>query len=238
MAQVTLTINGRSYSIGCEDGQEQQVEALGQDLDRRARALAEATGAVAEGLILVLTSLTLSDELADARRSRDKAQETLNALSDEAESMVAEKIAAAEADAEAAISDVREEAEATIAAVRDEAETSIAELQAELDALRGQSQQQVMDARARADRQIAEAQAEAARSGEGHKQEFERLEAEGLALKAQLGEAKQALEAARSHLELRRNEHQALRQAEDDIASALERMAARIETVARSLSAS
>lgn len=67
MASVTLTIVGRPYTVGCEDGQEDHLRHLAHELDRRARAMADATGAVGEGLILVLAGLMLADEVADAK---------------------------------------------------------------------------------------------------------------------------------------------------------------------------
>jgi len=67
MSHVTLTIAGRTYKVGCDEGQEDRVRDLGHEVDRRARALADATKATGEGLVLVLTSLMLADEAADAK---------------------------------------------------------------------------------------------------------------------------------------------------------------------------
>lgn len=80
MAQVTLSINGRPYTVACDDGQEPQLMALATDLDNRARMLGEATGVVNEGLVLVLTGLMLADELSDVKARTSGAGDEVAAL--------------------------------------------------------------------------------------------------------------------------------------------------------------
>ncbi|MFA7431520.1 MAG: cell division protein ZapA [Rhodospirillaceae bacterium] len=80
MAQVSVTVNGRSYQVGCADGQEERVRVLATELDGRARLLAEASGSVNEGLVLVLAGLMVADEAADERAARAAAEEELAAL--------------------------------------------------------------------------------------------------------------------------------------------------------------
>ncbi|OFX11961.1 MAG: hypothetical protein A2516_02730 [Alphaproteobacteria bacterium RIFOXYD12_FULL_60_8] len=66
MAQVTLNIQGRSYTIVCDDGQEAHLTRLGRYLDSRAKELTAAIGQVNESLLLVMVSLLVADELSDA----------------------------------------------------------------------------------------------------------------------------------------------------------------------------
>ncbi len=47
---------GRSYEIGCDDGQEEHVRKLAADIDRRASDLLKSVGAVGEGRILFMTA--------------------------------------------------------------------------------------------------------------------------------------------------------------------------------------
>jgi cell division protein ZapA len=68
MAKVSITVNGRRYDIGCDDGQEAHVFRLADDLDRRVGQLAAGVGQVGEARLLVLVALMLADELADAQR--------------------------------------------------------------------------------------------------------------------------------------------------------------------------
>ena len=67
MAEVTLTLNGRNYSISCENGQEQRVLDLGHYVDQRIKAIARSGAATNEAHLLVLTALMLSDEIFDIR---------------------------------------------------------------------------------------------------------------------------------------------------------------------------
>ncbi len=67
MAEVNITINGRTFGISCEDGQEQRVHDLGQYVDGRLKEIARAGAAASESHLLVLTTLMLSDEIFDLR---------------------------------------------------------------------------------------------------------------------------------------------------------------------------
>ena len=66
MSQITVTVNSRSYAITCEPGQERHVEQLVGALDRRVAAMARELGQIGEARLLLLTALTILDELADA----------------------------------------------------------------------------------------------------------------------------------------------------------------------------
>jgi cell division protein ZapA len=67
MSQVNLTINGRSYSVSCGDGEEAYIQSLAADIDQRVQTLVEQLGAVGEARLLVMTALLVADELAEAR---------------------------------------------------------------------------------------------------------------------------------------------------------------------------
>lgn len=67
MGQVSLKIGGFSYLVGCADGEEAQLRALGEELDRRVAETRAAVGNLGEGRLLVLVALSLLDELNDLR---------------------------------------------------------------------------------------------------------------------------------------------------------------------------
>src|SRR5262245_17082735 len=71
MATVTLSLNGRPYEIACDDGQEERLQTLGIDLDRRVSDLARRLGPVADSRLLAMAALVISDELASARAAVD-----------------------------------------------------------------------------------------------------------------------------------------------------------------------
>ena len=66
MAQVSITLRGRSYQIACEDGQEAHLARLGRYLDEQADQLLQSTGPVSDSMLLVMVSLLVADELSDA----------------------------------------------------------------------------------------------------------------------------------------------------------------------------
>ena len=67
MAEITLTINGRSFGIACDDGQEQRVVNLAHYVDKRLKDISRAGAASNESHLLVLTALMLADEVFDMR---------------------------------------------------------------------------------------------------------------------------------------------------------------------------
>jgi cell division protein ZapA len=70
MAQVSVVVNGRSYAITCDDGQEEHVLRLTAEIDRRFAELVSVNGQVGQERLLLLVSLLLADELADKARER------------------------------------------------------------------------------------------------------------------------------------------------------------------------
>ena len=66
MGEVTLTINDRAYSVGCDDGQEAHLTNLAAHLDKLVRDLSSQVGQVGEARLLVMASLMVADELAEA----------------------------------------------------------------------------------------------------------------------------------------------------------------------------
>jgi cell division protein ZapA len=65
LAQVEVSINGRNYSISCDDGQEAHLVELGEYVDRRVKGLVTDVGQVGDSRLLVMASLLIADELAE-----------------------------------------------------------------------------------------------------------------------------------------------------------------------------
>jgi cell division protein ZapA len=68
MAQVVLKINGFTYTLGCPDGQEANLQALGAELDARVTSIKAQVGNLGEARLLVMAGIMLADELADLKR--------------------------------------------------------------------------------------------------------------------------------------------------------------------------
>lgn len=67
MAHVSVSVNGRRYDIGCDDGQEDDVRRLGAELDRRVGGMAAAVGQVGDARLLVMAGLLMAHELEQVR---------------------------------------------------------------------------------------------------------------------------------------------------------------------------
>jgi cell division protein ZapA len=67
MAQLSIQVNGRPYSVGCEDGQEAHLLELAKLFDRQVRQVSQDVGQLGETRLFLMGALLLADELADLR---------------------------------------------------------------------------------------------------------------------------------------------------------------------------
>ena len=75
MAQVEIMVNGQSYRIACEDGQEQRLGDLARMVDAHVGDLVEQVGQVGHTRLLVMASLLVADELIDLREAANEISE-------------------------------------------------------------------------------------------------------------------------------------------------------------------
>lgn len=68
MAQVNVTINGRVFRMGCDEGQEEAIADLARDVDQRIEAFRTEFGEVGDMRLMIMAALALGDELGEARR--------------------------------------------------------------------------------------------------------------------------------------------------------------------------
>jgi cell division protein ZapA len=78
MAQVVVTIAGRTYRMACDDGEEARLEQLARDFDARITGLRSSFGEIGDQRIIVMAALTLADELAEAQRQVGELQQRLS----------------------------------------------------------------------------------------------------------------------------------------------------------------
>jgi cell division protein ZapA len=67
MAQISIEVNGRPYTVGCEDGQENHLVELARMLDRQVRQVSQDMGQLGDTRLFLMGALLLADELFDAR---------------------------------------------------------------------------------------------------------------------------------------------------------------------------
>ena len=68
MAEVDLTIAGRSYKVACRSGEEDNLRAAGALVDAKSREALAGLGTLSESRQLLFASLLLADQIVDGRQ--------------------------------------------------------------------------------------------------------------------------------------------------------------------------
>lgn len=97
MTILSLEINKREYEIACSDGEEEHLQRLSYELDKRVKALSKDVGTGNQATLLVFASLQLLDEIYDLRYGDSKGEKgseidnatslTLSQVSDKIENL-------------------------------------------------------------------------------------------------------------------------------------------------------
>ncbi len=77
MSKVTISLNGRPFTIGCEEGQQAYLRELAGHLDGHVRGLAERVGQIGDLRLLLMASLIVADELKEAQGEVETLRESL-----------------------------------------------------------------------------------------------------------------------------------------------------------------
>ena len=77
MASVSVMIDGKSYRMACEDGEEARLRGLAADFDRRLNDQRKAMGEIGDMRLTIVAALMLSDELSEAKRRLNEVEEEL-----------------------------------------------------------------------------------------------------------------------------------------------------------------
>ena len=67
MAVAIVTIAGRSYRLGCDEGQEKRLEELAASVDGKITAMRHNVGEIGDQRLVVMAAIEIADEAADAR---------------------------------------------------------------------------------------------------------------------------------------------------------------------------
>ena len=97
MAQVTLSVNGRPYVVGCEDGQEAHLTELARLFDVQVQQVSKDVGQLGETRLFLMAALLLADELSDLRGRLGGLQADHARLQSEAGTVEGRAVAALEA---------------------------------------------------------------------------------------------------------------------------------------------
>ena len=75
MGQIQVTINGRSYTVACGDGEEAHVGRLARYVEQKVAGLVGSVGQVGDARLLLMASLIVADELAEAESALDRSND-------------------------------------------------------------------------------------------------------------------------------------------------------------------
>jgi len=76
MAEVTMTLNGRTYRLECDDGEEDHLLGLSGMVGDRLRTHQQQFGQVGDDRLLLMTALTIADELKETQRKLSEFEES------------------------------------------------------------------------------------------------------------------------------------------------------------------
>ena len=68
MAQVSVSIGGRSYRLACNPGEEDHLEALARRVDEQIREMRASFGEIGDQRLTVMAALKIADEVAEAQK--------------------------------------------------------------------------------------------------------------------------------------------------------------------------
>lgn len=72
MAEITVRVNGKPYTVGCADGQEARVQELARFFDEHVQMVVSDVGAIGEVRLFLMASLLMIDEMQDLRAQLDE----------------------------------------------------------------------------------------------------------------------------------------------------------------------
>ena len=82
MANVSIKFNGKEFLLSCEDGQEEHLEELLIQINRKFNELKNDLGNLGENKLLLITAVKVMDEYHETKKKVEQKQNELKNLSD------------------------------------------------------------------------------------------------------------------------------------------------------------
>ena len=80
MPLVNVLINGRAYTVACDEGEEERLREVSVLFDKRVRELVSSVGQVGDSRLLVMAGILACDELSEALLRLDQIEKELAGL--------------------------------------------------------------------------------------------------------------------------------------------------------------
>lgn len=74
MAQVKVIVNGRSFRMGCRDGEEGRIRDLAAEIDGHVQQIKGGSKAIQDERLFLMAALMMADQLWDAREEIQRLQ--------------------------------------------------------------------------------------------------------------------------------------------------------------------
>ena len=81
MANVNVTFNGKEFLLSCEDGQEEHLLELSEQLNNKFSSLKSQLGNIGENKLLLIASIKVMDEYFETKKKIEEKKKELNDLS-------------------------------------------------------------------------------------------------------------------------------------------------------------
>ncbi len=65
MGQISVIVNEQTYTLGCRDGEEDRLRALGEGVSEKVEEVIKITGQVGEAHLLLMAAILISDEFGE-----------------------------------------------------------------------------------------------------------------------------------------------------------------------------
>ncbi len=78
MPLVNVMVNGRAYTIACDEGEEDHLKELAGEVDHKVRELLGSVGQVGDQRLILMAALLLADELHAATAKLEQARTELS----------------------------------------------------------------------------------------------------------------------------------------------------------------
>ena len=81
MGNINIKFNGKEYLLSCEDGQEEHLESLSIELNKKFLRLKDELGNLGENKLLLITAIKIIDELSDIEKKTSIKKQEFEKLS-------------------------------------------------------------------------------------------------------------------------------------------------------------
>ena len=81
MANVNITFNGKEFLLSCDNGQEEHLQELAEQMSKKFASLKSELGNIGENKLLLISSIKVMDEYFETKKKIEEKKKELNDLS-------------------------------------------------------------------------------------------------------------------------------------------------------------